>query len=100
MNANLISAALLALATMPFTAIADDDWEPRHRRAVAKYKHEYRDGNCKIERKRKKNGDHKEERHCRGRQPDVVMFPGPVYVPTPAVVVGPGITVRGAIEVK
>jgi hypothetical protein len=30
------------------------------------YKQEYRQGNCKIERKWERNGEYKEERKCKG----------------------------------
>ena len=134
-----LHTALLALAMLPFAALADDDKEDRHRRQGAEYKHEYQDGNCKVERKREKNGnfeekidckggyyggyaqsefkeefrdgnckvkrelkkdgDYKEERKCRGDRR--VYSSGPVYVlPQNAVVVEPGVTIRGTIQVR
>ncbi|MGQ0655306.1 MAG: hypothetical protein ACT4P4_24080 [Betaproteobacteria bacterium] len=41
-------------------------------------KEEYWDGNCKVERKWKKNGEYKEERRCRA--PEVVISLPPVVI--------------------
>ncbi|WP_137896544.1 hypothetical protein [Ramlibacter sp. 2FC] len=85
----LLPAALLAL---PLTALSD------HRG----YKEEYWDGNCKVERKFKKNGDYKEERKCKGGAPAYVV-PAPVQVPVPVgpiigPVIEPGITIQGQVR--
>lgn len=64
----LASLALaIGLATPLATADPDKD-ESGHgrKRHGREYKEEYWDGNCKIERKWKRNGDYKEERKCRG----------------------------------
>lgn len=66
MKAIRLSTILFALAAMPFAAMADDDGEHRHRRHGAEYKHEYQDGNCKVERKREKDGDFEEKIDCKG----------------------------------
>lgn len=44
----------------------DDDGKRRGHAYGHERKEEYRDGNCKIERKWEKNGDYKEERKCKG----------------------------------
>ncbi len=138
-----LHTCVLTLAILPFAALADDDKGDRPHRQGAEYKHEYRDGNCKVERKREKNGDfeekidcksgyhggyqggyarsefkeefrdgnckvkrelkkdgdYKEERKCRGDRR--VYSNGPVYVlPQNAVVVEPGITIRGTVQVR
>lgn len=85
----LLPAALLAL---PLSALSD------HR----DYKEEYWDGNCKVERKFKKNGDYKEERKCKGGAPAYVV-PAPVQAPMPVApligpVIEPGITIRGQVR--
>lgn len=54
----------MALAIFPFTANADDDHG--RRRHGSEYKHEYRDGNCKVERKRENDGDFEEKIDCKG----------------------------------
>ncbi|AEG92229.1 conserved hypothetical protein [Ramlibacter tataouinensis TTB310] len=111
-----VSTILFALATLPFAAIADPDKDEsghgKYRHGRSEFKHEYRDGNCKVEIKQKKNGDYKEERKCKGHQhvhapapvyvvpQPVVVAPQPVYVPAPAVVVEPGVTIRGTIHLK
>ena len=60
------------------------------------HKQEYWDGNCKVERKWKGNGDYKEERKCeapRYRQP--VVVPGyPVYP------IEPGIVIQGTAVIR
>lgn len=113
-----VLATLLALACMAAapSALADPDKDEsghgRHRHAHGhdrdhdrghgrghghghahgrSYKEEYRDGNCKIERKWEKNGDYKEERKCKGddhrhrrnaeRQPARQVVPTVVYPP-------------------
>lgn len=39
----------------------------RGKDAVREYKEQYRDGDCKIEKKWEKNGNYKEERKCEGK---------------------------------
>jgi hypothetical protein len=75
-------AALLALAWSP--GIADgwkDDgrgaWK-REYKADGEWKEEYDDGNCKIERKRDKDGGYQEKVDCK-RGP--TMRPSVFYVP-------------------
>jgi hypothetical protein len=59
-------------------------------------KEEYWDGNCKVERKWKGNGDYKEERKCKApRYVEPVLVPAyPVY---PA---QPGIVIQGTAVIK
>jgi hypothetical protein len=64
MKAIHISGVLFALATLPCAATADDD---RGRRPHgSEYKHDYQNGNCKVERKRGKDGDFEEKIDCKG----------------------------------
>lgn len=120
MKAIQVSAVLFALAISPLAAFADRDRDEgghgRHRHGH-EYKHEYWDGNCKVEIKQKKNGDYKEERKCRAPnhvhaapvyvvpQPvvvapqPVVVAPQPVYVPAPRAV-EPSVTIRATIPIK
>lgn len=89
----LWSACLL---TFPFAASAD----PGHGNGRGhQYKEEYWDGNCKVKRKVKKDGDYKEERKCKGATYDYPE-PGPVYVPVqPAIVVPSGVTIQGTVRI-
>jgi len=60
-------AAALAMAATTLPAFAD----PPHGRGHGRWEHkeEYRDGDCKIERKWGKHGDYKEEVKCKGYRP-------------------------------
>lgn len=122
MKAIQVTAVLFAaLATAPIAAFADRDKDEsghgKHRHGHHEYKHEYWDGNCKVEIKQK-HGEYKEERKCRTPQhvhapapvymvpqpvmvaPQPVMVaPQPVYVPAP-VVVEPGVTIRATIPIR
>ncbi len=146
MNMNRIIVVVLAVTTLSFGALADDDDEDhRGARKGSEYKHQYRDGNCKVERKREKygefeekidckggrygshartefkeefldgncrvkrelqrDGDYKEERKCKGyeRSPargPVYVESQPVYVYPPEVVIEPGVTIRGTINIR
>lgn len=63
------------------------------------FKEEYFDGNCKVEREVKKDGEYKEKRECNAPQHGYYA-PAPVYVPAPSkVIVEPGITVHGNIRI-
>lgn len=69
--------AVLAMA--PLVSHADDDDDHRYRRR--EHKQEYWDGQCKVERKWKENGEYKEKRKCKDRG----YYQGqPVYVAPPA----------------
>ncbi|HEX2547766.1 MAG TPA: hypothetical protein VHL79_22975 [Ramlibacter sp.] len=117
------SLCVLALcALLPFAALADPDKDEsghgkhrKHGKHHAEFKQEYWEGNCKVERKREKNGDYKEERKCKGQRhahedkrrrehdrTSHAQAPRPVYVvpaqpvvvqPAP-VVVQPGVTIH------
>lgn len=78
--------------------MADDDRDERghgrERKHERAHKEEFWDGDCKVERKWKNNGDYKEKRKCKGGgrhhgQP-VVVQPAPVVVYPPWVVVEQG----------
>lgn len=64
------------------------------------HKQEYWDGNCKVERKWKGNGDYKEERKCKG--PRYYERPGVAYPvhPQPGIVVDPGIVIQGTAVIR
>ena len=80
-----IPAALIAT---PLTSLAHDHGHHHHHKR--EHKEEYWDGQCKVERKWKKNGEYKEKRKCRDR-PVVYQQPQPVYMapPPPPVMVRP-----------
>ncbi|MDH0899711.1 hypothetical protein N5C12_10140 [Comamonas aquatica] len=78
-----ILAALLL--TLPFASWAGDDHDDDHRH-YRKHEHRYHahkqefwDGQCKVKREWKKNGEYKEKRKCKDR-PVVYQQPYPVYV--------------------
>ena len=101
-------ATLLAAAS--FTVFADDDKDESgndRKYRQREHKTEYRDGNCKVEREYKKNGDYKEERKCKGAprgyysQAEPVYIPQPVYIQAPpAIYVEPGIFINGTFRVS
>lgn len=66
----LLSIAALGLVAVSSGAAADpwkdESGHGRHGKHGQEYKEEYWDGNCKVERKVKKNGDTKVERKCKG----------------------------------
>lgn len=93
----LLPALLLALPL----AVQADSWkdESGHGKGRREYKEEYWDGNCKVERKWKKNGEYKEERKCKAPA-HVYYEPAPVYMTAPPpVVVDPGITIHGTVRI-
>ncbi len=62
---------LLPLAMLiPLGAVADDwkDESGKGKKHKREFKEEFWDGNCKVERKFKGNGDYKEKRKCKGGQ--------------------------------
>jgi hypothetical protein len=71
------------------------------------YKEKYWDGNCKVERKVKKDGEYKEKRKCKSdkdgydeAEPRYVE-PAAVYVPaSPPVLVEPGISVHATVRTR
>lgn len=82
------------LAAFPLTALSGDHGHGKH----GEYKDEYWDGNCKIKRKMKKNGDYEEKRKCKD-EPQGYYSPQPVYVPAPQPAVQPGgVTVQGTFR--
>jgi len=83
----LSTAALLSLA--PLAAEADSDrHEHRHGR---EYKEKYWEGNCRVERKWKRNGEYQEKRKCRDDYHQGYMAPPQVIMPmaAPAIVITP-----------
>ena len=77
-----------ALLTAPLSSFAHDHGH-RHHHHKRDYKEEYWDGQCKVERKWKKNGEYKEKRKCKD-SPVVYRAPQPVYMtPPPAVYIAP-----------
>lgn len=116
MKSICLSAILFALAALPLAASADRNKDEsshgkHHRHGGSDYKQEYWDGNCKVEIKQK-NGHYKEKRKCK-EQPHVrapapvyvvpqpvVVVPQPVYLPVPAIVHEPGITIRATVPIR
>ncbi len=100
-----LSAAFLAIS-MPLISAADS-WKDEsghgkgrgHGHARHEFKQEYRDGNCKVERKLERSGEYKEERKCRG--PHHGHYgQGPVHAPAPhPAVVQPGVTIYGSVHI-
>lgn len=146
MNLNRIIVVVLTACPLSFGVLADDDdGDHRRYRSGSEYKHQYRDGNCKVERKQEKggefeekidckggyyrsdvrsefkeefregncrvkrelqrDGDYKEERKCKGYQRSSARGPiyvesEPVHVYPPAVVIEPGVTIRGTVNIR
>ena len=97
--AQLLVPLALASLSAPVWAHDDDHHGRRHHRK--EYKEEYWDGQCKIERKWKKNGEYKEKRKCRDQpvmyqqQPVYVQQRPPIAVQRPdAIVISPQIVIR------
>lgn len=67
----------------------DESGHGRGRHHAGDRKEEFRDGNCKVERKWKKDGGYKEERKCEGPPHGRVhVMPPPAYAPGSGVYVG------------
>jgi surface antigen len=84
-------AGLLAATLAPAGAAQADPWkdESGHgRRGGGEWKEEFRDGNCKVERKWEKDGEYKEERKCKGPRERAYVVPEPAYEPGPGVYLG------------
>jgi surface antigen len=84
--AYLLTALALVLPAASAFADHDDREDRRDKRRPRQHHHEvFMDGDCKIERTWKKNGDYKEKRECkRARQPvHVVVSQPPVVVYPP-----------------
>lgn len=98
MKITQVSAILLALAVAPVSALADpgknENGHGKHRHGSHSYKHEYWDGNCKVEIKQKR-GEYKEERKCHA-SPHVHA---PVYTPVYQVL-SPSVTIQATIPIK
>lgn len=114
MKNSIALISVLIAGALPFTALADphkdESGHGKYRHGKHEYKHEFWDGNCKVEIKQK-NGSYKEERKCRAPrhvsapapvyvvpQP-VLIAPQPVYVPAPRVA-EPSVTIRATIPIK
>ena len=67
----------VALVAAPSTSFAHDHGHRHHHKH--NHKEEHWDGQCKVERKWKKNGEYKEKRKCNDR-PGGYYAPQPVYV--------------------
>ena len=82
-----LAAALLAGTAAPGWADDDKDESGKGRKRGGERKEEFWDGNCKVKREWKKNGEYEEERKCKGG--------GPAYVQAaPAVAYPPWIAVQ------
>jgi surface antigen len=60
----------------------DDDH--RHRGGHGKHKEEFWEGNCKVTREFKHNGDYKEKRKCKGPEQQVIVVPARPVTVVPA----------------
>lgn len=77
----------------------DESGHGKGRYGKREHKEEYWDGQCKVERKWKKDGGYKEERKCKERSARPQHYDGPYYAaPQPAepptVVIQPQIVIR------
>lgn len=61
-----------ALMVAPLAANADSWHTEGYHRHTKEYKHEYWDGNCKVKREYKRNGNYKEKRSC--KRPDYKQY--------------------------
>jgi len=90
--------ATLTLTCVPLAAMADHDDRHRHRHHHhGEYKDKYWDGQCKVERKWKKNGRYEEKRKCRPSYAyPQAAYPQPHYVAPgePAIIISPSIVIR------
>ena len=83
----------IALIATPLTSQAHDHRHHHHHKR--EHKEEYWDGQCKVERKWKGNGEYKEKRKCSDR-PVVYQQPQPVYIaPQPQ-----GIVINSQIHLR
>ncbi|HJV87631.1 MAG TPA: hypothetical protein VJ698_19335 [Noviherbaspirillum sp.] len=80
------------LFTLPLVALADS-WKDEGGNGH-KHKEKYWDGNCKVERKFKKNGEFEEKRKCKDPGEPAV-----IYAPGPPVMVEPGLTIQGTVRI-
>ena len=92
----------LTLASLPaFSWAHNDHGHGHHHHHRKSHKEAYWDGQCKVERKWKKNGEYKEKRKCRDQpvvyqqQPVYVQQHPPIAVQRPdAIVISPQIVIR------
>ena len=102
MNAVPVLIAAISLAVSASSAYADPD---RNESGHGRYKHErhysggefkeeFRDGNCKIERKWERNGSFKEERKCDGPGHAAVAYPPAAPAPAGVIVQPPGVVIQ------
>jgi len=89
----LSAAAVLSLA--PLAAEADSD--RHHHRHGREYKEKYWEGNCRVERKWKRNGEYQEKRKCRD---DYAYGYAPQPVAVPVMPVQPGIVISPTIVIR
>lgn len=91
MRTSILLAALAGVLAAP-AVLADDDDDHRgrgHKHGHKKHKEEFWDGNCKVKREWKKDGEYKEKRECRGPERHVYVVPAPQPQPQRVVVVLP-----------
>ena len=76
----------LSILAMPASSWAgDDDHHHHHRKHRKEFREEYWDGNCKVERKWKRDGEYKEKRKCKDGYRHYHAPQRPVYVAPPVV---------------
>lgn len=64
------------------------------------YKEEYREGNCKVERKWEGNGEYKEERKCKPPRYGSAVVPVYPRYSEPGIYVEPGIVIQGRAVIR
>ena len=82
MRTPILLAALAAVLAAPAAYADRDDHDRDHERGHGhgKHKEEFWDGNCKVTREWKKDGEYKEKRKCRAPERVVVVPARPVQV--------------------
>ena len=80
------SIAILAITAVVWTTgptLADSDKNKWNGSRGVAYKQEFRDGNCKVERKVRRNGDVDEKVKCKGGGPGVVYYRPDIVIVDP-----------------
>ncbi|UBQ43564.1 hypothetical protein [Comamonas thiooxydans] len=100
MKKSILSLLAASILAVPMLAAADDDDDDDRRGyRQREYKEEYWDGNCKVEREMKKDGEYKEKRECKGGP--VYHRRSPAYAPSPVYLSPePGVVIRGMMRLQ
>ena len=93
---SIFVASLLAVPMYAMAAPYKDESGHGKRRHGHEYKEEYWDGNCKVQREIKKNGEYKEKRKCKGYPNHYpVRSAAPIYVTPEA-----GVVIHGTMHLR